>query len=294
MSRFTCSANRIVQSDSDGQTSILKSSSPRMLSRKSILPPCAATELAVYPCAHLVLIESGVLRLSVPSGHWSVRALDAMWIPAFTFYQLEAECEVALHTVSVPVPFCPGHFPADARPTHTSPLLRELVRHLAKAPDDYDERGHFGRVASLVLETLQWPLVPEIPVPHLEDARLRRIQQALLADPANRRTLQQWSDFTNTSCRTLARLFQKEAGACFCDWRNQLRLSIALPMLAQGEPVTSVAFSVGFESPGTFTSMFRRFMDMSPSQYASLARQGASSVTAPAEEPDADALACNA
>lgn len=275
MSRFTCSANRIAQSDNDAVPPAQAPSTGRIAVRRAIMTSGAAVALTVRPCAQLFLIESGAVRVSLSSGLWLLRAPEAMWIPPFVFYQLEAECEAALHAVSLPRQHCAAHFPAEARLTHVSPLLRELVRHLSHAPQEYDPRGHFGRVASLIPETLQWPEVPEIPMPQLADARLQRIQLALLHNPTDRRTLQQWADFTNTSCRTLARLFQREAGACFCDWRNQLRLSIALPMLAQGEPVTSVALSVGFESPGTFTSMFRRFLDMSPSQYASRARQAA-------------------
>ncbi|MDR3763093.1 MAG: AraC family transcriptional regulator [Acidobacteriota bacterium] len=274
MSRFASSANRIAQSDTgEERHGLNRSPSFRIMVHPSALQAGGAVAISVRPYAQLFLIESGVLRLAVPSGKWTLRQTDAMWVPAFTFYELAAESAVTFYAVELPHRFHPGSAPDDSRLTRISPLLRELVRQLAKAPADYDPNGHFGRVASLIPETLQWPAVPEIPLPHLEDERLHRIQQALLADPSDRRTLQQWADFTHTSCRTLARLFQKEAGACFCDWRNQLRLSIALPMLAQGDPVTSVAYSVGFESPGTFTTMFRRFMNMNPSQYAARTRQ---------------------
>ncbi len=189
MSRFTCSANRIAQSDNDVNAHIQNLPSSRIASRRAVMPPGATVALTVRPCAQLFLVESGALKVSLPSGLWTLRPQDAMWMPAFIFYQLEADTEVALYAVSFPRRFCAAHFPAEARMTCVSPLLRELVRHLAKAPADYDEAGHFGRVSSLIPKALDWQPVPCIPVPHLENAQLQRLQQALQADPSDRRKL---------------------------------------------------------------------------------------------------------
>jgi AraC-like DNA-binding protein len=50
-------------------------------------------------------------------------------------------------------------------------------------------------------------------------------------------------------------------------WRQQLRLAHALRLLAVGEPVTSVALDVGYDSPSAFVSSFRKTFGTTPGRY---------------------------
>jgi AraC-like DNA-binding protein len=50
-------------------------------------------------------------------------------------------------------------------------------------------------------------------------------------------------------------------------WRQHVRLLEALSLLAIGQPVTTVAFDVGYDSPSSFTAMFHRTFGVAPSQY---------------------------
>jgi AraC-like DNA-binding protein len=44
----------------------------------------------------------------------------------------------------------------------------------------------------------------------------------------------------------------------FAEWRQQACLLIALPRLADGESVTSLALDLCYDSPAAFTTMFKR------------------------------------
>src|SRR3546814_8370581 len=85
-------------------------------------------------------------------------------------------------------------------------------------------------------------------LPHPRDVRLKRIAEALLADPADNRALGDWAKAAAASERTLARLFVRETGMTFGAWRERLRLTAAVARLAEGQPVTSVAFDLGYQS----------------------------------------------
>jgi AraC-like DNA-binding protein len=50
-------------------------------------------------------------------------------------------------------------------------------------------------------------------------------------------------------------------------WRQQACLLTALPRLAAGEPVTTIALDLGYDSPAAFTTMFKRLVGISPSRY---------------------------
>jgi len=53
----------------------------------------------------------------------------------------------------------------------------------------------------------------------------------------------------------------------FGKWRQQLRLLHALSLLASGEPVTSVALEVGYDSTSAFISAFKGAMGTTPGRY---------------------------
>jgi AraC-like DNA-binding protein len=53
----------------------------------------------------------------------------------------------------------------------------------------------------------------------------------------------------------------------FGAWRARLRLTTAVARLAEGAPVTSVAYDLGYQSPSAFIAMFRRSLGDSPGRY---------------------------
>ena len=80
----------------------------------------------------------------------------------------------------------------------------------------------------------------------------------------DRRGLNEWAELVGASSRTLARLFQQELGMSYLYWRQQVCAMSALPRLGAGEPVTLIASDLGYDTPGAFSSMFRRIMNAAP------------------------------
>jgi AraC-like DNA-binding protein len=122
-------------------------------------------------------------------------------------------------------------------------------------------------MAALALAELalmdQAPL--HLPLP--DDRRARRVADALVADPADGRSLEALGRAAGASGRTLARLFVAETGMSFGRWRQQRRLVAALERLAQGRPVTEAALDAGYATPSAFCAMFRRALGTSPSRF---------------------------
>ncbi len=67
----------------------------------------------------------------------------------------------------------------------------------------------------------------------------------------------------------MARLFVRETGSRFVDWRHQVRLAQALVRLAQGQNIAAVARAVGYDSASAFTAMFRHSLGKTPRDYFS-------------------------
>ena len=99
------------------------------------------------------------------------------------------------------------------------------------------------------------------------DKRLKSLCDALIADPGAELTLQQWASQVGASDRTLTRLFERELGMGFAQWRQQVRLAHAAPLIARGVPLSQVAAELGYASQSAFSAMFKKIFGSSPSAF---------------------------
>jgi AraC-like DNA-binding protein len=91
--------------------------------------------------------------------------------------------------------------------------------------------------------------------------------EAELRAPSERATLAEWAAEVGASERTMARLFRDQLGTSYQQWRQQVVLAHALPMLARGMSVSHVAASSGYASDSAFTAMFKAAMGEPPSRF---------------------------
>jgi AraC-like DNA-binding protein len=80
---------------------------------------------------------------------------------------------------------------------------------------------------------------------------------ALQRDPGDGSTLAHWSAHLDLDEKTIQRLFRKETGMTFGQWRQQARLLLALERIAVGEKIIDIAGELGYDSPSAFTSCSR-------------------------------------
>jgi AraC-like DNA-binding protein len=108
-------------------------------------------------------------------------------------------------------------------------------------------------------------------LPHLHpqpvDERLRRICARIAERPDDVSTLADWSATLGIDAKTIQRLFAREAGMTFGQWRQQARLLHGMERLAVGEKVVDVALALGYESPSAFAAMFKRQFGETPSAF---------------------------
>jgi AraC-like DNA-binding protein len=109
------------------------------------------------------------------------------------------------------------------------------------------------------------PTALRLPMPI--DDRAADLARALLDDPANQDTLEQWARRLATSTSTLRRAFLAETGLTFTEWRTHARLDAAQRMLDDGWSVGRVARRVGYSSHSGFADAFRRHFGHAPATY---------------------------
>jgi AraC-like DNA-binding protein len=131
----------------------------------------------------------------------------------------------------------------------------------------YDVDGADGRIATVLLDQLSQAPVEKLNLPMPSDIKLRKIAAAMMSDPSDRATIDDWSRRMAVAPRTLTRILKRETGMSFGRWRQQLQILVALQRLEQGASVQTVALDLGYESASAFVTMFRKALGKPPARY---------------------------
>ncbi len=125
-------------------------------------------------------------------------------------------------------------------------------------------KGRDRHLAALALDEIaRAPSLP-LAVPMPRDPRLCRLVAWLRAHPDEARSLDLLAAEAGASVRTLARLFRREMGMSFQQWRRQLRLTEAIALLAAGVTPARAAARVGYTSTPAFGAAIRAAFGMTP------------------------------
>jgi AraC-like DNA-binding protein len=205
----------------------------------------------------------GVVRVTVGNSTWIVPPMRAIWIPQEMVHEVVMLEKVRLRSVFIHAdrpPFDTDH----CQVLDVSTLLRELIVALIQAEAGEPREAMLAElVINEVARSATLPI--RVALPH--DKRLKSLCETLIADPSLPLTLDEWARHAGASARTLARLFEKELGMSFSQWRQQVRLAHAAPLISAGMPLSHVAAELGYASQSAFSAMFKKTFGESPSSF---------------------------
>jgi AraC-like DNA-binding protein len=98
----------------------------------------------------------------------------------------------------------------------------------------------------------------------MADPRLASAITAMHEAPERPWTVETLAEVANMSRARFAQLFRELVGQAPLDYLTEWRLRVACIMLRQGQPIKSIARSVGYESPAALTRVFSRRLGCSP------------------------------
>jgi AraC-like DNA-binding protein len=206
------------------------------------------------------------MKATTDSGAWWVPPTQAVWIPAGVMHEVEMAQPVSLRSIFID----PSHvtdLPGECCVLRVSPLLRALIVEATTIGNDYTAGTAEERLMLVIIDQLK--KIEQFPfyLPFSHEPRICKVTDALVANPADSRTLASWAKETGASERTLGRLFVRCLGMSFGAWRRRLRLLEAIDRLGNGATVTEVSYELGYGSPSAFIAMFRENLGMPPARF---------------------------
>ncbi|MGF6852696.1 AraC family transcriptional regulator [Paraburkholderia sp. CI3] len=232
-----------------------------------------------YRRARLIYVSEGVLTVRTASGRWVVPPARALWIAANTLHCLHATRPVQSYSLHVATDAAMDATDDSAAAADAAPLpaqtgalvpdtlVQALLAAAADLPHDHTPDEPARRLLQVLLDRVAGLPAAPLGLNWPGDPRARRIAEALSANPAQSLVLEELAAAAGVTARTAARLFAKETGQTFGQWRQQLRLLAALEHLGAGESVTQVALEVGYNDVSSFIAVFRDAFGDTPARY---------------------------
>ncbi|UPJ57007.1 helix-turn-helix transcriptional regulator [Bradyrhizobium sp. 192] len=221
----------------------------------------------IHRKGQLVLAQRGGVTCEVPSGLWMVPPRCGVWIPGGMPHSNRVSGNASLLFLYVDMDA--ASVPQECCTLSISPLLHELIHRMATLPPLYDPDGPPAQIAAVLLNELIAMPTERLHLPITRSSKLRMIADALMDNPANRRTVAEWAQAIALGERTLMRIVLAETGMTFSRWRQQLQIIVAIQKLSAGNTVQSVSEALGYESVSAFITMFKKALGKSPARYFS-------------------------
>ncbi len=213
-----------------------------------------------------ILVRRGILHGYAGRNSWVLLAGMVAWIPAGVEHWGRASKSVELAVLYLEAEQC-RKFPQTARHLPGTPLMAALCDRLIDGQNSNLPLERAERMTKMLVEEIADAPSVGLVLPLPSDPRLKRLINALMAEPFRRLTLAEWGQHVGASERTLIRLFRRETGLRFSEWHDRFLLAEAVRGLADGLSNERLADNLGFASGDSFGHWFRRVTGGSPSNF---------------------------
>ncbi|WP_029686474.1 AraC family transcriptional regulator [Tatumella saanichensis] len=212
--------------------------------------------------AQFLYSMSGLMEVTTGDGQWMVLPGSGVWIPAGTCHSVRmlAASTRSLYIESQQVPR-----PAQqCEVLSVSPLLHQLLLASAEITLLYDPVGRDALLLELALAELARAPVNPLFTPLPADPALAALCGHFLQQPTIQQRPEHWAAQLHKSLRTFSRFFRQQTGLAFSHWRQRACVNYSLVALSQGESVTRLALTLGYQNSSAFSAMFRQATGFAP------------------------------
>lgn len=219
-----------------------------------------------HPRAQLIYSSSGTMRVTVENHVWLVSSRQAIWVPSMYEHHVTFLKNNHIRNLFID-PSVLSNLPDTCFALDVSPFLRELILKIVNIGDDYQMDSLEGRIIQVTLDELTMIKSTNCFLPISNEPRLKKVMDILINNPSDKRGIEEFASLSCTTSRTLSRLFIKEVGMTFVNWRKQIRIMEAIEKLEKGISISQIALELGYNNTSSFIEVFRKELGVSPTNY---------------------------
>lgn len=214
----------------------------------------------------LTYIASGRLRVRTPRGSWLMPPQHAVWIPPRENHWGSMSGVLSGWNFLIDERLC-RELPDQPVVIRASTLMRALMERVGAWNGMLRESAAYRRLTAVLIDEVRAKREKALCLPMPKDRRALAIAKLVLRGRAKVGSLGALAAASEISTRTARRIFLRETGLTFVQWRQQANILRAVQMLTVGATVAEVADASGYATPSSFILIFRRILGVTPGRY---------------------------
>lgn len=214
--------------------------------------------------AQLLYARQGCIRITLANQLCLLPPSRAAWIPSSTIHRAVMTNIVDYRSIYFR-PDIAVSMPPAVQVLSVSPLLSAVLETIAQADFEQDwQTGRHAHLLALCTDEICTASCEPMLLPLPSDRRMARLLAQPDQLPPELKILEQ---DIGASGKTITRIFQKQTGMSYQQWRQQWRMIRAIELLATGHTISRAAADLEFSSDSVFISFFRKMTGKTPRSY---------------------------
>ncbi|WP_417443930.1 AraC family transcriptional regulator [Joostella sp.] len=219
-----------------------------------------------HPRAQIISCNTGIMEVVTKNYIWIVNSLQSVWIASNEEHQVFFPNNVKVNTAFIDQSML-NNLPNDSFAFETSDFLNSILERIISYSNPSTLTQQQNRVIDVFLDELSSLKPSKTFLPTSQDQRINRVLYSLMNNLSSKHTINYYASKSCVSPRTLSRLFNKELGMSFGDWKMRLKLMEAVKLLGENKSVKEIAFNLGYENVSSFIVTFKKYYGKTPTNY---------------------------
>ncbi|MBJ8553741.1 AraC family transcriptional regulator [Acinetobacter bereziniae] len=212
-----------------------------------------------HKMGQLLFTNSGSIRITLSGQICILPPAHIAWIPPDTTHRAEMSQVTGYRSVYINTVQYPA-LPKEVKVLQVSALLKEILEKIAFADFDTDwSKRPFLDLFNVGLNEIETAPSVSVILQFPTDRRLRKFLGTELLPHLN-----VFADLVGLSEKTIGRIFLRETGLNYQQWRQQWRFLKAIELLSKNEKISVISHHLGFSCESAFISFFKRMSGKSP------------------------------
>ena len=219
-----------------------------------------------HPRAQIISCDRGIMEVVTEHNIWIVNPLQSIWIASNEEHQVFFPNNVKVNSVFIDISRL-NNLPLNSFAFDISNFFKSLLAKIVSFSNPNRLSLQQNRIFEVLLDEISYLKPSSTFLPTSHDIRIKKVTDALITDITSKHTIDFYANESCISSRTLSRLFVKELGMSFGEWKIRLKLLESLKLLGERRTIKDIAYNLGYENVSSFISIFKKHFGKTPTNY---------------------------
>ena len=216
--------------------------------------------------AQLLYAPSGCMTVTTSEKQLVLPPFRMLWIPAKEVHRVNFRNVVAYRSIYFDEDYAGKHMKADLKVLQVNPLLKEIIERIC-----FWKWSVLDQQQENILKVF-WNELKTAPEEKLDlrmptDRRFKKATEEWTQRTSVPPMLKKLAEEMGAVEKTISRIFKKETGLSYQEWRQQWRLQRSIELLVEGNSIGEVSYILEFSSDSAFIEFFKSHTGSTPLQY---------------------------